>query len=365
MKFIMPLLLIAFSGFAQDAPKLDAPKLDPNTGLPITNVTGRDAKFLADVLQGATRKRVQFIVIDRYDNLPDILEESLNAKMELGMKRNKLINEINRSPVEWSKIVISVGKIGSGFTWDVSILRSVKTHFGDDQIVAPARFTVYGAYSSNAANLKDKLDSVLDRIYLAYLKLPESNSLERVKVFSQLLLRANKGDPKAQYEISDMFYRGAGVAAIDYKRALKYMRMAAEQGYAPAQAGMGNFYSIGLPVVDQYILRPMKIDALEWYLKAANQGHLEPVYRIVKLYQTGEELVPQDRIAAYAWADIARQAGISEAKGLLEHAIDGEYLDKIKDGKIVRAKKMTSDQIAKGKALAKDMIKKNPRLLKD
>ncbi|MBW1849507.1 MAG: sel1 repeat family protein [Deltaproteobacteria bacterium] len=52
---------------------------------------------------------------------------------------------------------------------------------------------------------------------------------------------AQEGDPYAQYTLGVMFAKGHGVPH-DYKKALKWCRLAAEQGLAPAQFVLGDMY---------------------------------------------------------------------------------------------------------------------------
>ena len=65
-----------------------------------------------------------------------------------------------------------------------------------------------------------------------------------------------------------MYGYGEGVPE-DYREALKWYRMAAEQGYAPAQYNLGGMYIKGEGVPEDYR------EALKWYRMAAEQGLAE------------------------------------------------------------------------------------------
>jgi TPR repeat protein len=95
-----------------------------------------------------------------------------------------------------------------------------------------------------------------------------------------------------------MYDKGNGVPQ-DYKEAVKWFRLAAEQGYGPAQGKLGIMYDNGMGV-------------------------------------------PQDYVQAYAWYNLAIANG--EARG--------------KQFKDALAKKMTPEQIARGQELSTELHKK-------
>ena len=57
----------------------------------------------------------------------------------------------------------------------------------------------------------------------------------------ELKARAVDGDAEAQLDLSRMYENGEGVAQ-DYKEAAKWYRLAADQGNAQAQYGLGGAY---------------------------------------------------------------------------------------------------------------------------
>ena len=72
-----------------------------------------------------------------------------------------------------------------------------------------------------------------------------------------LLENANKGDPKAQYNLGLMAL--ASSKKKDINRALNWFNLAAIQEFPPAQYGMGVLYDKGLGVTEN------KSTALLWY----------------------------------------------------------------------------------------------------
>ena len=62
-----------------------------------------------------------------------------------------------------------------------------------------------------------------------------------------------------------MYQKGRGVPT-DYTEAVKWYRMAADQGLAVAQNNLGAMYELGRGVPKD------EVAALRWYTKAADQG---------------------------------------------------------------------------------------------
>ena len=84
---------------------------------------------------------------------------------------------------------------------------------------------------------------------------------------------ANKNDAAAQYELGKRYYTGRtgagryGGHKQDYNKAFKWWLLAAKQGNADAQYGLGLCYKNGSGV-DKDLS-----EAFKWYSKAAKQGH--------------------------------------------------------------------------------------------
>lgn len=63
---------------------------------------------------------------------------------------------------------------------------------------------------------------------------------------------------------------------------LKWYRMAAEQGFAPAQRNLGCMYHDGEGV-------PADIEeSVKWFLMAAEQGDYNAQFALYNMYQSGE-----------------------------------------------------------------------------
>ena len=102
----------------------------------------------------------------------------------------------------------------------------------------------------------------------------------------------------------------------------------AEQGNAAGQFKIGEMYAKGEGLPED------EVEAMKWWLKAANQGYGNAQHNLAVSYFAGED-VPQDYVKAYMWWTLAANHGDSDA---------------LKDRDNV-AGKMTPAQIEQAKAL--------------
>ena len=82
--------------------------------------------------------------------------------------------------------------------------------------------------------------------------------------------------------------------------------MAAEQGHANAQSLLGQIYSYGEGVPQDYA------EAVRWYRLAAEQGHALAMISLGHMHGFGEG-VPQNFVMAHMWYNLAAAAGDSDA----------------------------------------------------
>jgi TPR repeat protein len=119
-------------------------------------------------------------------------------------------------------------------------------------------------------------------------------------------LAAEQGNVFAQYELGRMYHNGTGVPK-DYAEAAKWWRLAAEQGNAGAQSNLGVFYANGVGVPKD------SAEAVKWYRKAAEQGLAMAQTNLGAMYYDGEG-VPKDLVQAHVWWNIAGAKGHEDAK---------------------------------------------------
>lgn len=91
------------------------------------------------------------------------------------------------------------------------------------------------------------------------------------------LALATAGDSRARFHLGKIFSCGLGVHK-DYKQAIYWFQLAAEQGHDDAQFSLGWAYHLGLGGYKD------AQKASEWYQKAAEQGHAEAQFQLGRLY---------------------------------------------------------------------------------
>jgi TPR repeat protein len=99
---------------------------------------------------------------------------------------------------------------------------------------------------------------------------------------------------------------GIGLGAV----AIKWYGRAAERGNADAQVNLGNIYTNGTSVVQDYAA------ATSWYRKAAAQGNAEAQYNLGVVYTEGLG-VPRDYAAAASWCRAGLRQGSIQSRGLV------------------------------------------------
>ena len=94
-------------------------------------------------------------------------------------------------------------------------------------------------------------------------------------------LAADQGYAMAQYNLGVCYKRGEGVPQ-DYGMAVKYYRLAADQGFAKAQYNLGLCYYWGQGVPQDYA------QAVKYYRLAADQGYADAQYNLGVCYENGQ-----------------------------------------------------------------------------
>ena len=112
---------------------------------------------------------------------------------------------------------------------------------------------------------------------------------------------AERGNPYAQDSLSELYYRGWGVAK-DYALAAQWDRKAADQGLARAEGRLGFLYQEGFGVEKDSSL------AVQWYRKAAEQGEALRSNNLGIMYEKGLG-VGKDLPLAVQWYRKAAEQG--------------------------------------------------------
>lgn len=150
-------------------------------------------------------------------------------------------------------------------------------------------------------------------------------------------LAADQGNASARSLLGLMYQSGRGVPQ-NHAEAVRWYRLAADQGDASAQHSLGAMYDKGRGVPQNHA------EAVRWYRLAAEHGDATAQSFLGLMYDIGSG-VPQDYVVAHMWFNLAAAQGY-------ENAI--KYRDEA-------ASKMTPDQIAEAQRLARDWKPSAPR----
>ena len=137
-----------------------------------------------------------------------------------------------------------------------------------------------------------------------------------------------------------MYFDGTGVLK-DAKEAVNWYRKAAEQGHAIAQWQLGFIYANS-----EGVLKDAK-EAVNWHRKAAEQGIASAQFNLGAMYANGQG-VPKDMVNAYAWLNMA--VANCDSNVAEDHSAMIPNTDLVKARDLV-AKEMTPEQIAETRKL--------------
>ena len=124
-----------------------------------------------------------------------------------------------------------------------------------------------------------------------------------------ILELANEEDVFAQASAAWGYREGYGTA-VDHVEAVKWVRKAAEQGFARAQYDLGLMYEFGHGVERSYE------KAVEWYQKAAEQGAASAQGLLGEMYYYGRG-VEQSDVKAAEWVLKVAEQGLAMAQNIL------------------------------------------------
>lgn len=118
--------------------------------------------------------------------------------------------------------------------------------------------------------------------------------------FNHFHNKAAKGNANAQYQLGFLYLNGEGVEKNAYE-AVKWFRLAAEQGYLPA------IYYLGLCYSDGEGVNQDKEESVFWLQKAAIAGYDKAQYSLALMYEEGEGVEVDFEEAEYWYSKAAEQ----------------------------------------------------------
>jgi len=127
-----------------------------------------------------------------------------------------------------------------------------------------------------------------------------------------------------------MYAKGQGVSQ-DFKEAVHWYRLSAEQGEAKAQFNLGVMYAMGQGV-------PLDFKAaMEWYYLAAMQRDARAYHNLGVMYAKGAGAL-QDYVLAHMWFHLAAGQGEKDATELRD-----SLAKKMTPAQVVEAQKLASE----------------------
>ena len=119
-------------------------------------------------------------------------------------------------------------------------------------------------------------------------------------------IAAENGHAAAQFTLGGCYDDGNGVLQ-DKPEAAKWYRKAAEQGMPTAQFNLGVFYDNGWGVAKD------NAEAVKWHREAAENGNVKAMYNLALCYDNGKGVV-QDQTEAVKWYRKAAEQGHVDAQ---------------------------------------------------
>lgn len=138
----------------------------------------------------------------------------------------------------------------------------------------------------------------------------------------ELVKMAREGDVEARLRLGDCYQFGYGIPK-NFKEAVRWYRLAAEDEHPQAQVELGYMYSVGRGVPQNYQ------EAFKWYDLAARQGHVFAQYDLGICYLKGHG-VTRDPAKGMKWLEEATQFGAGDPAAMFYCGFlyyDGKYND--------------------------------------
>jgi uncharacterized protein len=140
------------------------------------------------------------------------------------------------------------------------------------------------------------------------------------------LLSAEQGNILGQVSLGSMFKTGRGVTQ-NYKEAVKWYRLSAEKGVAIAQFFLGLMYGNGKGVIEDYK------EAVKWYRLSAEQGHTGGARFLGRMYAKGTGVL-KDYALAHMWWNICGSSGDKDcvkSRDKIEQIMTPSQIEKAQD----------------------------------
>ena len=243
------------------------------------------------------------------DRKLDIISRSLSSQNILNSDQIKLTDHLasilGMSMEDMGQVHLELGTIRENFMASIILDTMEGYYFLPDLARKMKDKKALIEEIVRAGQLDPSVSLSIDEIYGAFLdsKINVKNGLIPVE-------RAGSIEQGIENGRDDVETTQLGIAAKeegDFEQAVKYFRIAAENGYADAQNRLGVCYDHGEGVAEN------KTEAFKWYMKAAQQGFDCAQRNVGICYYYGEG-VAENKAEAFKWYMKAAQQGFDCAQ---------------------------------------------------
>ena len=142
---------------------------------------------------------------------------------------------------------------------------------------------------------------------------------------SDMISKANSGDPQAQFDLALAYREGKDIQK-DLQASFRWLKEAAKGGHVDAQYELAKDYAVeaegnrqvaklGVGTAIKYFARDYGF-AVQWFHEAAQKGHVGAQLELAKLYFAGWG-IQQNDAKAKEWAEKAKAGGNKDAEKVL------------------------------------------------
>ncbi|QEY26183.1 tetratricopeptide repeat protein [Neisseria zalophi] len=163
---------------------------------------------------------------------------------------------------------------------------------------AAAIYKVLGNHQEELMLMKRaaNLNYILAQTNLGYMYATgEGAPLDKAQALFWLNKSMNEGDKNAYYLMGKFHAESSGAFPLNEAEAFQYYLKSAELGSRDGQNAIANWLMNG-----RYV-KKNEVKALKWYEQAANNGLIEAIQTLIKIYGQGTEKIPKDNVKKQYW----------------------------------------------------------------
>ena len=168
--------------------------------------------------------------------------------------------------------------------------------------------------TSTVSPIADDLDSEIAGLTTEQIRIlgydyiygEDGKSVDYAKALRYSRIAADRGDAKAIHNVGYLYLNGHGVSR-DYDEAVKWFRKAAEMGSVAGQCNLGYMYYKGYGVTQNYS------EAFKWFKKGADRGDSYSMFWVGLCHEEGHG-TPKNLSEALRWYKKAAELGDEEAR---------------------------------------------------